>query len=48
MRLGPLSVEVVDLRKPWVADLAILKRRSYLRCVRLSRHRVLTVGWLPL
>lgn len=45
MNIGPLGIE---LHKPWMAPLDVLRRRTYLRVIALPRGRYLIVGWLPL
>lgn len=45
VNIGPLGIE---LHKPWMAPLDVLRRRTYLRVIALPRGRYLIVGWLPL
>jgi hypothetical protein len=45
---GAFFAEVVDGRSPYVASYEVLKRRTFIRVVRLPHHRLLLVGWLPL
>jgi hypothetical protein len=45
MRVGPLGIEVY---RPWMAPVDVLRRRSYLRVIWLPFGERLIVSWLPL